>query len=153
MGEQDDESCRYFFRRLTIARAVIPTMTPTIIDSHGKPGIAGSTIGVETEIVVELLVVVGMLVTVTVDSAADVEVVELVMASEVVDSLDDDELALDEEVVAAVELELEFVVVACCPTTGGIAGSRWKMPVRVCTPVLGCAPTAQPSVGFVVKTE
>ena len=40
-----------------------------MIDSHGKPGIAGKTIGVETEIVVELLVVVGVLMTVIVDTA------------------------------------------------------------------------------------
>jgi len=106
-------------------------MTPTIIDSHGNPGIAGITIGVDTEIVVELLVVVGMLVTVTVDSAGVVDVVELIMATEVVDALDDVELALYEVVVAVVGLELElelelveFVEVACCPTTGGFWGSR-----------------------------
>lgn len=45
------------------------------------------------------------------------------------------------------------VFVASCPTVGGTTGSRWKMPVSGFTPVLGCAPTAHPSVGFVVKTE
>jgi hypothetical protein len=40
-----------------------------MIDSHGKPGIAGSAIGVETELVDELNVVVGVLETVTVDIA------------------------------------------------------------------------------------
>lgn len=104
----------------------MPTITPKIIDSHGKPGTAGITNGVETVLVLEVLVV-GVLVTVTVDGAEVVDVVELVMASEVVDVLDDVELSLDEVVVATVELELElveFVVVACCPTTGGFGGSR-----------------------------
>jgi len=38
------------------------------MDSHGKPGMAGSTIGVVTEFVDELVVVVGVLETVTVDT-------------------------------------------------------------------------------------
>ena len=37
-----------------------PSIRPAIMDSHGKPGIAGSTIGVETAIV-ELATVVGMI--------------------------------------------------------------------------------------------
>jgi hypothetical protein len=45
-----------------------PSIKPAIIDSHGNPGIAGSTIGVETELVDELTVVVGVLATVKVDT-------------------------------------------------------------------------------------
>jgi hypothetical protein len=45
-----------------------PSTRPATIDSHGNPGIAGSTIGVETELVDELTVVVGVLTTVIVDT-------------------------------------------------------------------------------------
>lgn len=53
---------------------------PAIMDSQGKPGIAGNTIGVETELVTEVLVVVGVLTTVIVD----IEVLTTVVASELV---------------------------------------------------------------------
>jgi len=61
----------------------------------------------------------------------------------------------DMDVVAWDELEAVVVVeVAAWPLyVGGTTGSRWKMPVSVLTPVDGSAPTAQPSVGLVVKTE
>ena len=58
-----------FLTRRTTAIPMAPSMRPAIIDSHGKPGIAGSTIGVEMEIVDELTVVVGVLATVKVDTA------------------------------------------------------------------------------------
>ena len=107
----------------------MPSMIPAIMDSHGKPGIAGSAIGVETETVVELLVIVGVLTTVIVDTEVLTTVVpsELVVVSDVEEPLDDVELVIEEDtVVVAIELELEaeVVLVACCPTTGGIAGSR-----------------------------
>jgi hypothetical protein len=60
-------------------------MMPAIMDSHGKPGIAGNTIGVETEIVVELLVVEGVLTTVMVDT----EVLTAVVVSELVTGMED----------------------------------------------------------------
>jgi len=60
--------------------AAIPIMMPAIMDSQGKPGIAGNTIGVETELVTEVLVVVGVLTTVIVD----IEVLTTVVASELV---------------------------------------------------------------------
>jgi len=99
-------------------------MTPAIIDSQGKPGTAGIISGVETELVLNV-VVIGVLVTVTVDSVVAVDVTELVVTDSVF-ALDDVEVELSVEVVApAVELELvEFVFVACCPTTGGFVGSR-----------------------------
>ena len=126
-------------RRLTIASTVNPIMMPTIMDSHGKPGIAGSTIGVE--IVVELLVIVGVLTTVIVDTEVLTTVVagELVVISDVEEALDDAALVIDEdsvivaiepelelalEVELELELALEVVLVACCPTTGGTVGSR-----------------------------
>jgi hypothetical protein len=55
-------------------------MIPAIMDSQGKPGIAGNTIGVETELVTEVLVVVGVLTTVIVD----IEVLTTVVVSELV---------------------------------------------------------------------
>ena len=53
-----------------MANAAMPSMMPTMIASHGKPEIAGNTIGVvvETGVEVELLVVVGVLTTVNVDT-------------------------------------------------------------------------------------
>ena len=112
-------------RRLTIARATTPSIKPAIIDSHGKPGIAGNTIGVETEIVVELLVVVGVLTTVSVDTDVLTTVVvnELVVVIDVVEALADVELVIEDTVVVVL-----CVVATCWPTTGGLAGSKWKMP-------------------------
>jgi len=55
--------------RLRTAIATTPKIKPAIIDSHGNPGIAGSSTGVETELVEELTVVVGVFSTVTVDTA------------------------------------------------------------------------------------
>ena len=153
-------------RRLTIAKAITPSIKPAIIDSHGNPVIAGNVIGVETEIVVELLVVVGVLTIVIVETEVLTTVVvsELVVVTDIVEALDEVKLVATEELElvlelvleAALEVELEVVlVVACCPTTGGTVGSRWKMAVRGSTAfvVVGCVPTAQPSVGLVVKTE
>jgi hypothetical protein len=139
----------------------MPRIKPAMIASHGKPGIAGNIIGVVTEIVVALLVVVGVLTTVIVetDVLTTVVVSELVAVTGVVEALDDVELVTEVGVVTVVtmlELELEVelvVVVTCCPTTGGIVGSRWNIPDRPLVPVLGGAPTAHPSVGLVVKTE
>jgi len=106
------------------------------MDSQGKPGIAGSTIGVETETVVELLVIVGVLTTVIVETEVLTTVVagELVVTRDVEEALDDVELVIEDMVVVTIELELELevelelelevVLVACWPTTGGIVGSR-----------------------------
>ena len=116
-----------------IARAARPIISPAIIDSHGKPGMAGSTIGVETEIIVEL--VVGVLTTVIVetDVLTTVVVSELVVVTDVVNGV---EVVLTTDDVLVAELDVEFVV-ACCPTTGGVIGSRWKIPVSAFVPVLG----------------
>ena len=102
---------------------------PAMMDSHGKPGIAGSTIGVVTEIVVELLVVVGVLTTVIVetDVLTTVVVSELVVVTGIVEALNDVELVTEAGVVVVateLDVELELVVVTCWPTTGGTAGSR-----------------------------
>ncbi len=105
------------------------------MDSHGKPGTAGSTIGVETEIVVELLVVVGVLTTVIVETETDVLTTvggsELVVVTGIVEALDDVELVTElvtEPGVVVVatgpDVEFEPVVVTCWPTTGGVRGSR-----------------------------
>ena len=103
------------------------------MDCHGKPGIAGITIGVETEIVVELLVVVGVLTTVIVETETDVDVLttvvgdELVVVTGVVEELNDVELVTEAGVVIVateLDVELELELVTCWPTTGGTAGSR-----------------------------
>jgi hypothetical protein len=96
-----------------------------MMDSHGKPGIAGRTIGVETEIVVELLVVVGVLTTVIVetDVLTTVVVSELVAVTGIVEALNDVELVTEAGAVV-VAIELEVVLVTCCPTIGGLNGSR-----------------------------
>ena len=104
-----------------IARVVSPIISPAIIDSHGKPGMAGRTIGVETAIVVELVVGVFTTVIVETDVLTTVVVMELVVVTDVVSGVDEVELATDDVLVA--ELDVEFVV-ACCPTTGGVIGSR-----------------------------
>ena len=56
---------------------------PAMMDSHGKPGTAGNTVGVETLIVLKVLVVVGVLTTVIVDTDALTTVVvnELVVVT------------------------------------------------------------------------
>jgi hypothetical protein len=158
--------------RLATAIAITPSIRPAIIDSHGKPGIAGSTIGVDTELVEELVVAVVVLATVKVDTAVltTVVVTELIVVEGIVVALDDVTLELvidvDALVVTGDELEVvsatEVEVVPPLVTVGGTTGSRWKIPVRAVVtvvavahdvPVLGCWPTAQPSVGLVVKTE
>jgi hypothetical protein len=73
----------YCLRRLKIAKATTPSIMPATMDSHGKPGIAGSAMGVETELV-DCVVVVGVFWIVTVDTevlAAVVEVLSLEVLS------------------------------------------------------------------------
>ena len=79
-----------------------PRIRPAIIDSHGKPGIAGSTIGVVTELVDELIVVVGVLETVTVDTEVLTTAVvgELSVEIATVVALDETVLAVDTAPVA-----------------------------------------------------
>ena len=144
----------------------MPSMMPAMMASHGKPGIAGSTIGVETELVTEVLVVVGVLTTVIVD----IEVLTSVVVSELV--VDKIRGELVDEVVAvtgvdAVEvlelLETTVMVLVAgvavdvdvvpCPTTGGFKGSKWNIPARGFVAPATPAPTAQPSCGFVRETE
>jgi hypothetical protein len=131
----------------------MPNIKPAKIDSHGNPGIAGKVSGVEIVAILDVLVV-GVLTTVNVETEVLITVLidELV---DVTDSVDEDIEVLSCDTVEVVWVEFSVVVACCCccPTVGGTTGSRWKMPVRVCTPVLGWAPTAQPSVGFVVNTE
>ena len=70
-----------------IARAVRPIISPAIIDSHGKPGTAGSTIGVDTEIDW----VVGVFITVV----TDIEVLTTVVVTELVVVIDSVEVTGD----------------------------------------------------------
>lgn len=91
---QGNEPCLtyVFLTRLATAMAMTPKISPAMMDSQGKPGIAGSTIGVETELVVVELTVVGVLATVNVDTAVLTTVVVsglVVTAGSVVIALDD----------------------------------------------------------------
>jgi hypothetical protein len=139
-------------------------MIPAMIDSQGNPGIAGKVSGVEIEIAVEVLVVVGVGVLTTV--IVETDVLTTVVTGELVDVIDSvkaEDVEVEVLSCETVEVVLEVlsvvfcVVVACSPTTGRLTGSRWKTPVKlpaIGAPLLvGCTPTAQPSVGFVVKTE
>ena len=143
----------------------MPSMMPAIMDSQGKPGIAGNTIGVETELVTEVLVVVGVLATVIVD----IEVLTIVVMDELV--VDDvmDELVVDDviavtgvgdvELIELLTVETTVTVlvvgvdVVTCATTGGFRGSKWNIPARDTGTLVIPAPTAQPSCGFVRETE
>jgi hypothetical protein len=103
---------------------------PAIMDSHGKPGMAGNTIGVDVELVDVLVVVVGVLTTVTVDNDVLITVVvnELVVVIGIVALLVAValELTLDTVVVTGVELVVVDVVEFVPPlvTVGGTTGSR-----------------------------
>ena len=133
-------------------------MKPTMMDSHGNPGIAGRTKGVE--VVLELLVVEAVLTTVIVETEVLTIVIgELVVATdsvgedvEVVTSETDDvePRELCTVVLCTVLLCVVLcVVVACWPTTGGLTGSRWKIPDNGVVVPVTPAPTAKPSRGDV----
>jgi len=98
------------------------------MDSHGKPGMAGNTIGVDVELVDVLVVVVGVLTTVTVDNDVLTTVVvnELIVVIGIVELFAEValELALDEDtvVVTGVVVDVEFVPPLV--TVGGTTGSR-----------------------------
>jgi len=91
------------------------------MDSHGKPGIAGNTIGVETEIVVELLVVVGVLTTVKVET----EVLTTVVVSELV------------AVMGSVVLDVLLVGVLLCEVED-VSELELVLWLLVCVLVCGC---------------
>jgi len=149
-------------------------MMPAIMDSQGKPGIAGNTIGVETELVTEVLVVVGVLATVIVDiEVLTIVVMDELVVDDVMDELvvDDvmDELVVDDviavtgvgdvELIELLTVETTVTVlvvgvdVVTCATTGGFRGSKWNIPARDTGTLVIPAPTAQPSCGFVRETE
>jgi hypothetical protein len=122
-----------------------------MIDSKGKPGIGGRVMGVvtdEDDFTEDLLTVVPVLTEVL----ADVEVIGVVdvLTTGVEDEIEVDVLTWDD--VGVDELEVLWVVV-CWPTTGGLAGSKWKMPASGVAAKFTPAPTAQPSVGEVKYTE
>jgi hypothetical protein len=141
-------------------------MIPAAIDSHGKPGTAGTTRGVValddddeedavtvrvlTDVAVaELLVdwlVAELEVWVEVLTWVDVVAVEAeLVVLEIVEVEEDDVL----------ELEVLVVVTICMVVTiwvGRSGGSRWKIPDSDVVPEIP-APTAKPSVGDVRYTE
>jgi hypothetical protein len=142
---------------------------PAMIDSSGNPGIAGTVRGVTmllvdvaADVARELLVLVVVEVVDVID--ADVDATLLWVLVEVVTTLLEAELVLEllvvdarlllvevAEVVGWVLLELVATVVVA-PITGGLGGSRWKMPDRdmaASTP----PPTANPSVADVRYTD
>jgi hypothetical protein len=98
---------------------------PAIIDSHGNPGIPGSTNGVVVEDeVVTVSVTTAVVLTIDVETDVLVSVVALVavtvLASEEVELLELVDTIV-EPVLVCVKL---FSVVVCWPTTGGFKGSR-----------------------------
>ena len=103
-----------------------PIIKPAIMDSHGKPGTAGSTRGVVAELVVELTVGVAATVKVDTDMLTTVVVNGLVVMGMVVGLDDVALLVLDTVIVAWVELgALVVVEVAAWPlNVGGTIGSR-----------------------------
>ncbi len=144
----------YLLRRRAIARTVKPRMMPAMIDSHGKPGIGGSTIGVETAIELDDVAMVGVLMTVFVTTER--EVLTTVVLNELVAVTGTDDVAMLEvltiELLITVEDALVGVddVVPGPPPPGG--GSRWiiipsvpsKGGIVLASPTV--PPTAKPSV-------
>jgi hypothetical protein len=136
----------------------MPTITPAIIDSHGNPGIAGSTRGVVAEDdVVTVCVTTAVVLTMEVEIDVLISVVVAVLAVVTVLPCDEEEeLALLEVVllvIVNVELPAVTVVVTSdppLPLVGGFSGSKWNTPASGIGGVVienpeGPAPTAQPS--------
>jgi hypothetical protein len=139
-------------------------MIPAAIDSHGKPGTAGTTRGVValddddeedavtvrvlTDVAVaELLVdwlVAELEVWVEVLTWVDVVAVELVEAELVVLEIVEEDDVLELEVLVVVTIGTVVVAI----WVGGFGGSRWKIPDSEGVPEIP-APTAKPSVGDV----
>jgi len=140
----------YFLRRLRIVRAAMPTSMPARIDSSGKPGIGGSAMGVETELVACEVVAVGVFPIVTVA----IDVLTIVVAGEVLEVVDEvlevvDELVEVTDVLLVVEVALVvtmFVTVVCCTTVfwKEPGGSRWS--IMASAGATKPVPTAKPLV-------
>ncbi len=133
-----------------IATATIPMITPARIDSNGKPGIGGSVIGVETELVEVLTTVVevvGVLTAVVVITEELSELVTTVVVIElVVIGVDEVEVEMLDVVEAALVVLLVGVddveVVADTPP----GGSRCRTKSRLDVLPKICEPTASPLV-------
>jgi hypothetical protein len=127
-----------------------------MIDSHGKPGTAGITIGVETASVVELLVVVGVLTTVIVDTDVLINVVvsELVAVRDIVEALDETELMKLElinvedtvDALALLKVVVTTIVDCCTVFWNAPGGSRCRTKARVLGLEATRVPTAKPFV-------
>lgn len=89
-----------------MARVVMPTTTPARIDSHGNPGIAGKARGVETELVLEVEVVEGVLI-------AEVVSTEVLTPAVVVELVEVLALALAVVLVLSVVLEDVAELLSC----------------------------------------
>jgi hypothetical protein len=138
-------------------------MIPAAIDSHGKPGTAGTTRGVvalddddeEDAVTVRVLTDVAVA-----ELLVDWLVAELEVWVEVLTWVDVVAVEAELVVLEIVEveeddvLELEVLVVVTIGTVvvaiwvGGFGGSRWKIPDSEGVPEIP-APTAKPSVGDV----
>jgi hypothetical protein len=84
-----------------------------MIDSQGNPGMAGSVIGVETELVLDDVIVVGVLMTVVVRTETEVLTTVVVIELVVVTGVDDveDIEALTLELLDVVEAALVVLLV------------------------------------------
>jgi len=142
-------SSAHFLVRLMIPTVTRPKMIPAKIDSHGNPGIPGTSsvlllnmvdVSVVTLVVVEVERELLVLVVDWVMRLVEVDVVVVVALVEVVVKVDD----------APPLVEVETIVVVPAPdplTVGGFNGSRWNTPASGAFGVtpLGPAPTAHPS--------
>lgn len=126
---EKNQTGAYFLRRLTTANTINPNIRPAMIDSHGKPGIGGSVIGVD---IVEVELVDGVLTTVVVwtEVLTDVltEVLTMVVVNELVvvaGGVDVELLKLDdvEATLVVVPAGVDDVVVTGAPA----GGSRWNI--------------------------
>ncbi len=124
-----------------------------MIDSHGKPGIGGNVIGVETELVLDVEVdsdvdvVVGVLMTVvvTTDVLATVwdELVDELMMELVVEEV----LLLTTEVEVVTSVEVDVVVEGGGGGGPPPGGSRWRITAKFGNgPDNTLLPTAKPLV-------
>jgi len=126
-----------------------PSIAPAMIDSHGKPGIAGSVIGVVTAIELVVPLVVGVLVTVITEREVLMTVVVIELVTDWVDVLEKYVLVsasgdVELSVVTLGGAEVDDTEVASVAVTPP-GGSRWNIIPREATPPI-VAPTANPFV-------
>jgi hypothetical protein len=146
-------SSAHFQVRLMTPTVARPRIIPARIDSHGNPGIPGTTrvlllntveVSLVTLVVVEVDRELLVLVVASVMRLVEVDVVVVVALVDVVVIVDDAPPLVEVETIVVVPAPEPFPVPL---TVGGLNGSRWKTPASGVVPVtpFGPAPTAHPS--------